>query len=51
MEKITLSVEETQAIINYLGTKPYGEVYQIVALLVSRLPKQEEKQDEPKTKT
>ena len=31
--KITLSMETANAVIQYLSSKPYGEVYQLIALM------------------
>lgn len=45
--KIEFKKEEVQAILNYLAQKPYAEVFQLVNLLASKLPK-EEKQEEKK---
>lgn len=46
--KIELSQQEAQAILNYLGTKPYSEVFQIIALIQSKAiekPLKEKKDD------
>jgi hypothetical protein len=31
MKEITLTIDLVNAIISYLGTRPYGEVYQLIA--------------------
>ena len=42
---IKLTLQEAQALLNYLATKPYAEVYQMINLLVERMPKQEDKKE------
>lgn len=46
-QKVELTLEEVNAILGYLGTKPYQEVYQLVGLLQSKvqpeLPKEKKK--------
>jgi hypothetical protein len=32
-KKVTLTASEAQAILNYLATKPYAEVFQLVEIL------------------
>lgn len=44
---IKLTQQEAQALLNYLATKPYAEVYQMINLLVERMPKQDEGKKEP----
>jgi len=31
MKEITLTLDLVNAVMNYLGTRPYGEVYQLIA--------------------
>ena len=42
---IKLTQQEAQSLLNYLATKPYAEVYQMINLLVERMPKQEDKKE------
>ena len=42
---IKLSLQEAQALLNYLITKPYAEVYQMVNILIERIPKPEKKEE------
>lgn len=46
--EIKLTQQEAQALLNYLATKPYAEVYQMINILVERMPKQEEIKDDNK---
>ena len=43
---ITLSVETVNAILGYLGTRPYQEVYQLIAAIQVAATPVEEKKDE-----
>jgi len=45
MKEITISVELANAILGYLGSRPYGEVFQMVqAIQQAATPKEETEQ-------
>lgn len=44
MEKITLSTQLINGILQYLGTRPYGEVFQII----EAIQKEAKEQTQPK---
>ena len=44
MKQFKIEEEKTQAVINYLATCPYGQVYQLIALLM-QLEEIKEKKD------
>jgi hypothetical protein len=45
LKEITISVELANAILGYLGSRPYGEVFQIVqAIQQAATPKEENEQ-------
>jgi hypothetical protein len=43
MEKLTLSVNLINAVLSYLGTKPYQEVFQLVEAMQKEAKEQPEK--------
>jgi len=45
MEKITLSVNLVNAVLQYLGTQPYQNVYQLVEALQKEAKDQSEKKE------
>ena len=41
MKEITISIELSNAILVYLGTRPYGEVFQLIQAMQAAAPKAE----------
>ena len=41
MKEITISIELANAILGYLGTRPYGEVFQLIQAMQAAAPKAE----------
>lgn len=41
MKEITISVELANAILGYLGSRPYGEVFQLIQAMQAAAPKAE----------
>jgi hypothetical protein len=39
MKDITISIELANAILGYLGSKPYGEVFQLIQAMQAAAPK------------
>lgn len=44
--EIKLSQQEAQAILNYLASKPYAEVFQYINLIQSKIKPEEIKEDD-----
>jgi hypothetical protein len=41
MKDMTISIELANAILGYLGTRPYGEVFQLIQAMQAAAPKAE----------
>jgi hypothetical protein len=41
MKNMTISIELANAILNYLATRPYGEVFQLIQAMQAAAPKEE----------
>jgi hypothetical protein len=41
MKNMTISIELANAILNYLATRPYGEVFQLIQAVQAAAPKEE----------
>jgi len=48
--EVTLTKQEAEAILNYLASKPYAEVFQLIGLLQSKATPQPEVVKEEKKK-
>jgi len=42
MKEVTISIELANAILGYLGSKPYGEVYQLIEAIQAASQKEAE---------